>query len=57
LSDEKSFAGRAAIVTGATRGIGWSPHLWLGVVVFAGIIGWLLSYLLLPPRVAPDVRS
>ena len=37
---------------GATRGIGWSPHLWLGVVVLAGIIGWLLSYLLLPPRVA-----
>jgi hypothetical protein len=28
-------------------------HLWLGVVVFAGVIGWLLSYLVLPPRVAP----
>jgi hypothetical protein len=38
---------------GATSGLGWSTHLWLGVVVFAGVIGWLLSYLVLPPRVAP----
>lgn len=33
-----------------TSGIGWTPHLWLGVVVFSGAIGWLLSYLVLPPR-------
>ena len=33
-----------------THGIGYSPHLWMGVVVFAGVIGWLLSYLALPPR-------
>jgi hypothetical protein len=33
-----------------TVGIAWSTHLWIGVVVFAGIIGWLLSYLVLPPR-------
>jgi hypothetical protein len=38
---------------GATRGLEWSPHLWLGVVVFAGVIGWLVSYLVLSPRVAP----
>jgi len=37
---------------GATSGLGWSTHLWLGVVVFAGVIGWLISYLVLPPRVA-----
>jgi hypothetical protein len=41
------------IALGATIGLGWSAHLWLGVVVFAGVIGWLLSYLVLPPRVAP----
>jgi hypothetical protein len=33
----------------ATVGIGYSPHLWMGVVVFAGVAGWLLSYLVLPP--------
>jgi hypothetical protein len=33
-----------------TSGIGWSPHLWLGTVVFCGLVGWLLSYLALPPR-------
>jgi hypothetical protein len=34
----------------ATDGISWSPHLWLGAVVFCGVVGWLLSYLVLPPR-------
>jgi hypothetical protein len=33
-----------------TSGIGWSPHLWLGTVVFCGLVGWLQSYLVLPPR-------
>jgi len=33
-----------------TVGIGYSPHLWMGVIVFAGVVGWLLSYLVLPPR-------
>lgn len=37
-----------------TVGVGWSPHLWLGVVVFGGISGWLLSYLVLPPRIVGD---
>ena len=31
-----------------TVGIGWSTHLWTGTVVFAGIIGWLASYAVLP---------
>ena len=31
-----------------TVGIGWSTHLWTGTVVFAGIIGWLASYGVLP---------
>jgi hypothetical protein len=36
-----------------TAGIAWSPHLWLGTVVFAGVVGWLLSYLVLPPKLVP----
>lgn len=35
----------------ATAGITWSTHLWAGTVSFCGIVGWLLSYLVLPPRV------
>jgi hypothetical protein len=31
--------------------ITWSTHLWVGTVVFAGAVGGLLSYLVLPPRV------
>ncbi len=31
-----------------TSGIVWSTHLWTGVVVFTGAVGWLLSYLALP---------
>ena len=41
----------------ATVGLSWSTHLWLGSVVFAGIVGWLTSYLLVPPRLAPSERS
>jgi hypothetical protein len=37
----------------ATSGIVWSTHLWLGVIVFVAALGWLLSYLVLPPHVAP----
>jgi hypothetical protein len=33
-----------------TEGIAWSVHLWVGSIMLAGITGWLLSYLLLPPR-------
>jgi hypothetical protein len=43
------------VAVGAGRGIAWSPHLWLGVIVFAGVLGWLLSYLVLAPRHAPTV--
>jgi hypothetical protein len=38
---------------GLTTGIAWSPHLWLGTVVFCGIVGWLLSYLALAPSLEP----
>jgi hypothetical protein len=33
-----------------TEGVAWSVHVWTGAVVLAGIAGWLLSYLILPPR-------
>lgn len=28
-----------------TQGIGWSVHLWLGALVMAGLMGWLVSFL------------
>jgi len=37
-----------------TTGIGWSIHLWLGTIVVAGIVGLLMSYLVLPPPGATD---
>lgn len=38
------------------NGIAWSIHLWLGSTVMAGIVGLLLSYLLMPPEV-PGERA
>jgi hypothetical protein len=32
-----------------TEGLGWSVHLWTGSIVLAGIVSWLLSYILVPP--------
>jgi hypothetical protein len=32
-----------------TQGLGWSVHLWTGSIVLAGVIGLLLSYLIIPP--------
>jgi hypothetical protein len=32
-----------------TEGTNWSVHLWTGTVVEAGLTGWLLSYLVVPP--------
>jgi hypothetical protein len=32
-----------------TSGIGWSVHLWTGSIVLSGVVGLLLSYLLIPP--------
>jgi hypothetical protein len=37
-----------------TEGLAWSIHLWVGSITLAGIAGWLLSYLLLPPRASDD---
>jgi len=37
------------LVLAVTRGITWPVHLWLGSIFIAGAIGWLLSYLSVPP--------
>lgn len=34
-----------------TSRIWWSIHMWLGVVVIAGVIGGMLSYLMVPPAI------
>ena len=34
----------------AIKGIAWSVHLWMGSIVMAGIVGLLLSYVLVPPQ-------
>jgi hypothetical protein len=39
-----------------TEGTHWTIHMWAGIVVEAGIAGWLLSYLALPPTM-PDEES
>jgi hypothetical protein len=32
-----------------TAGIWWEPHLWMGTILLTGVVGLLLSYVLLPP--------
>jgi hypothetical protein len=39
------------LVLAVTRGITWPAHLWLGSIFVAGAIGWLLSYLSVPPPI------
>ena len=39
------FLGLAAI-----KGIAWSVHLWIGSIVMSGIVGLLLSYVLVQPQ-------
>lgn len=34
-------------------GIEWSPEIWLGTLLQAGLVGWSLSYLVVPPVGAP----
>ncbi len=36
------------------HGIGWSVHLWVGSTVMAGLVGLLLSYLVVPLQLPPD---
>jgi hypothetical protein len=36
---------------------GWSVHLWTGSIVMAGIVGLLLSYLVVPPQAPAQTPS
>lgn len=38
-------------------GIYWSVHLWTGSIVMAGVVGVLLSYLLVPPQVTGSSQN
>ncbi len=45
-----------------TQGLDWSVHLWAGSIVLAGVVGLLLSYLIIPPahaspRVSPALHT
>jgi hypothetical protein len=37
-----------------TQGLDWSVHLWTGSIVLAGVVGLLLSYLIIPPAQASE---
>jgi hypothetical protein len=41
------------VVLFLTQGLGWSVHLWTGSIVLSGVVGLLLSYLLIPPAQGP----
>jgi hypothetical protein len=34
-----------------TTGIWWTVHVWAGSIAIAGLTGWLLSYLVVPPAI------
>lgn len=38
----------------STEGTRWSVHLWTGTVVESALVGWLLSYLVVPPAMPFD---
>jgi hypothetical protein len=38
------------LVLRLTQGIWWSVHVWAGAIVLAGLVGWLVSYLVVPPQ-------
>jgi hypothetical protein len=44
------------VALGLTVGIGRSTHLWTAIVVFSAVVGWLMSYIALPPRWEQGVR-
>ena len=43
------LSGSYFVGLGLRTGLTWTPHLWLGTVVFCGVACWLVSYLVLPP--------
>jgi hypothetical protein len=44
------------VVLIVTQGLAWSVHVWTGSIVLSGIVGLLLSYLLMPAAEAGFLR-
>jgi hypothetical protein len=40
-----------------TRGLEWSVHAWTGSIALSGVVGLLLSYVLIPPFIPPAQRG
>ena len=41
-----------------SHGLEWSVHVWTGSIVLSGIVGLLLSYVLIPPLIpSPQAES
>jgi hypothetical protein len=40
-----------------TRGVWWSMPLWSGMIVLAGAVGWLASWLVVPPPIPGAARG
>jgi hypothetical protein len=38
-------------------GIWWPIHLWAGGIILAGVTGWLMSFLILPPALPEPARA
>jgi hypothetical protein len=38
-------------------GITWTIHFWTGSIVLAGVVGWLLSYVMFPPATPRSART
>jgi hypothetical protein len=39
-----------------TRGVWWSTPLWSGMILLAGAVGWLASWLVVPPPIPDNPR-
>ena len=42
------------LVLWLTMGIVWSVHLSVGSIIVSGIAGWLISYVMIPPKAPAD---
>jgi hypothetical protein len=40
-----------------TDRVWWSVHVWTGSVLLAGIVGWLVSYVLVAPRASAELQE
>jgi hypothetical protein len=40
-----------------TGGIWWSVHFWTGSIALAGTVSWLMTYLMVPPKIPLDTEK